>query len=200
MIINGSNDLNNDEEKNAAVTIENANKVKTMDEDTKKLHVAILNSSWCGLFAAFSLLLDSSTDEAITDAILKNMEKLVYYYGIYNLAQPRDSVIAAMCKSSLPINYNLPALQIKLPSENNTPSLTPSVSSTTLPNTASSVSLDSNSSSGFLLSTNAALLLQHQQAQTASSNPSVYLSGNNTTPDTSEFRQQVWFSSYIDYE
>jgi hypothetical protein len=32
--------------------------------------------SWCGILGAFSLLLDASTDEAITELILNKMQKL----------------------------------------------------------------------------------------------------------------------------
>ncbi|RWS27584.1 protein MON2-like protein, partial [Leptotrombidium deliense] len=177
-------------------TKQELSRLKLMSNEKRSLHESLLSSSWCGLVASFSLLLEASTDESVTESLLKQMEELVTLYGIYGLAVPRDCMICAICRVSLPVGYNLPVLNFKLPSssEVSTPtSITPSNSVVTLNETAatyshsrsSSVDLSNTSSSGNmnLLSSNAAVLLSQNSVS-----KSVYLSAQQSESD---FRQQV---------
>ncbi|XP_054718862.1 protein MON2 homolog [Uloborus diversus] len=70
----------------------------------------IVNSTWCGLLAAFTLLIDASTDETATENILKAMQIYGSICGTLGLTIPRDAFITAMCKASLPPHYTLTVL------------------------------------------------------------------------------------------
>lgn len=91
-------------------------------EGTKKsapgssaLQEQMINSSWCGLLAAFSLLLDASTDESATENILKTIQVYSSICGRLNMTTPRDAFITAMCKASLPPHYTLTVLNTNIP-------------------------------------------------------------------------------------
>ena len=199
-LINESLSVNN---KNASAisTKEKQNRIKELDQESAEINKAILNSSWPGLVASFSLLLDASTEETITDLILKSFESLVGYYGMFDIADARDSVIIAVSKASLPIGYNLPILTFKIPtiSEPSTPNnLSNSASTFTLANCStascqsrsSSLDLYNHSASAYmnLLSNNASILQRQQAPQTANTN--FYLRGG-TASESPDFRQQV---------
>lgn len=51
-----------------------------------------------------------STDERITENILKAMQTLAALAGHLELQVPRDAFITAICRASLPPNYNLTIL------------------------------------------------------------------------------------------
>lgn len=189
---NGLNISSNNGIPSAHKTRDRVNSLKNLDSESRALHEALLSSSWCGLLASFSVLLESSTDEGVTETILKHMEKLVSLYGLYGLAAPRDAFVIAMCKSSLPSGYNLPSLTFKIPngSEVSTPDLTPAESLSNGSNHSRSSSMDmSYAVSGNMttLSANAAVLQQQMQQNT---NTGSYLSGAPPV-ESSEMRQQV---------
>lgn len=69
------------------------------------LHCQLIQSSWCGLLSALSPLIDASTDEAITENILKSVQTYAALCGELDLTIPRDAFITAICKSSLPPHY-----------------------------------------------------------------------------------------------
>ena len=71
----------------------------------------LIESSWCGVLAALSLLLDSSTDDGSTESILKAMESYASVCGRLGLAKPRDAYLASVCKASLPPHYTLLVLK-----------------------------------------------------------------------------------------
>ncbi|RWS16388.1 protein MON2-like protein [Dinothrombium tinctorium] len=188
--------FNKDNSDRSSSTKQELERLKSFNNEKRNLHEALLASSWCGLVAAFSLLLDASTDENVTEIILKQMEDLVMLYGIYNLPMARDCMVAATCRVSLPAGYNLPILNFKLPSssEVSTPTnITPSNSTATLNDStlnhsrSSSADLSNASSSGNmnLLSSNAAILLSQQTG----SKPNIYLGSPQS--ESSDFRQQV---------
>ncbi|XP_066259075.1 protein MON2 homolog [Euwallacea similis] len=79
-------------------------------ENSKELNCQLINSSWCGLLAALSPLVDASTDESITESILKAMQTYTSLCGSLDLHTPRDAFITAICKSSLPPHYALTVL------------------------------------------------------------------------------------------
>lgn len=83
--------------------------VETHEVD-KDLHCQLINSSWCGLLAALSPLIDASTDESITENILKAIQTYTSLCGQLELGTPRDAFITAICKSSLPPHYALTVL------------------------------------------------------------------------------------------
>ncbi|KAL1492514.1 hypothetical protein ABEB36_010756 [Hypothenemus hampei] len=74
-------------------------------ENSKELNCQLINSSWCGLLAALSLLVGASTDESVTENILKSMQTYTFLCGLLDLQTPRDAFITAICKSSLPPHY-----------------------------------------------------------------------------------------------
>ena len=71
----------------------------------------LLESSWCGLLSALSLLLDASTDDTSTENILKHLEIFASFCGKTSLNRPRDAYLAAICKASLPPHYTLNVLK-----------------------------------------------------------------------------------------
>ncbi|XP_015915930.1 protein MON2 homolog isoform X2 [Parasteatoda tepidariorum] len=79
-----------------------------------ELSEQIINSTWCGLLAAFTLLIDASTDETATENILKTMQIYSSICGTLNMTIPRDAFITAMCKASLPPHYTLTVLNTNL--------------------------------------------------------------------------------------
>ena len=58
----------------------------------------LLESSWCGVLSAMSLLLDASTDDSSTENILKHLETFASFCGKSKLTGPRDAYLAAICK------------------------------------------------------------------------------------------------------
>ncbi|XP_050313877.1 protein MON2 homolog isoform X2 [Anthonomus grandis grandis] len=79
-------------------------------ENSKELNCQLINSSWCGLLAALSPLVDASTDESITENVLKAIQTYTSLCGMLDLHTPRDAFITAICKSSLPPHYALTVL------------------------------------------------------------------------------------------
>ena len=96
--------------------------------DEKNIHEQLIMSSWSGLLNAFVILLEASTDEAVTESILESLQvirnftlvehlsrkfslqKMSSLSGILNSNNPRDAFIIAICKSCLPPYYNLSIL------------------------------------------------------------------------------------------
>lgn len=74
------------------------------------LNEELINSSWCGVLAALSLLLDASTDETATESILKSIQGYASLCGKLTLNISRDAFITSLCKSSLPPHYMLTVL------------------------------------------------------------------------------------------
>nr|XP_014346741.1 PREDICTED: protein MON2 homolog isoform X2 [Latimeria chalumnae] len=70
----------------------------------------MVNACWCGLLAALSLLLDASMDETATENILKAEMTMAALCGRLGLVTPRDALITAICKGSLPPHYALTVL------------------------------------------------------------------------------------------
>ncbi|XP_012277509.1 protein MON2 homolog isoform X2 [Orussus abietinus] len=83
---------------------------KRPTEAERKLHVQLINSSWCGLLAALSPLVDASTDESATENVLKEIQTFASLCGSLDLHTPRDAFITAICKASLPPHYALTVL------------------------------------------------------------------------------------------
>ncbi|MCL4134296.1 UNVERIFIED_CONTAM: hypothetical protein GTU68_008829, partial [Idotea baltica] len=79
-------------------------------ESDQNVHKQLVNSAWCGLLAALSVLLEACTDEAATENILKSFQTLASLSGKLNLTTPRDAFITALCKSCLPPHYTLTVL------------------------------------------------------------------------------------------
>lgn len=77
---------------------------------SKELKCQLIASSWCGLLAALSPLVDASTDEAISENILNAIQTYTALCGQLDLQTPRDAFITAICKSSLPPHYALTVL------------------------------------------------------------------------------------------
>ncbi|GFN84285.1 protein mon2 homolog, partial [Plakobranchus ocellatus] len=90
--------------------------VTESSEEDRQLHLELINSSWCGILAALSLLLDASTDESATENILKAQETYAHLCGHLGLTTPRDAFITALCKASLPPHYTLTVLGAGTPS------------------------------------------------------------------------------------
>ncbi|XP_028146572.1 protein MON2 homolog [Diabrotica virgifera virgifera] len=84
--------------------------VQPKKENSKELNCQLINSSWCGLLAALSPLVDASTEESITENILKAIQTYTSLCGMLDLNTPRDAFITAICKSSLPPHYALTVL------------------------------------------------------------------------------------------
>ncbi|XP_023214026.1 protein MON2 homolog isoform X4 [Centruroides sculpturatus] len=104
----------NQETSDNQIEEENPQDVKISPE-LMPLKEQLINSSWCGLLAAFSLLLDASTDETATENILKTIQTYSSLCGTLNMTIPRDAFITAMCKASLPPHYTLTILNSNVP-------------------------------------------------------------------------------------
>ncbi|XP_037907326.1 protein MON2 homolog isoform X2 [Hermetia illucens] len=89
-------------------------------EEDKVLHCQLINSSWCGLLAAFTPLVDAATDESTTESILKAMQNYAALCGTLELYTPRDAFITAICKASLPPHYALSVLNVGHPGHSRT--------------------------------------------------------------------------------
>lgn len=74
-------------------------------------NVQLIDSSWCGILAALSLLLDASTEDTSTENILKAMENYASLSGHLGQTKPRDAYLASICKASLPPHYTLNVLK-----------------------------------------------------------------------------------------
>lgn len=88
---------------------------KEPTEDDHRLYCQLINSSWCGLLAALSPLIEASTDESATENILKSIQTYAALCGLLNLQTPRDAFITAICKASLPPHYALTILNTVVP-------------------------------------------------------------------------------------
>lgn len=53
----------------------------TTTEAEKQLHAQLVTSSWCGLLAALTPLIDAATDETITENVLKAMQNYASLCG-----------------------------------------------------------------------------------------------------------------------
>lgn len=80
------------------------------EEQEQNLHSELINSSWCGMLASLSLLLDASTDESATESILKSQQIYASLCGQMSMNTARDAFITALCKASLPPHYALTVL------------------------------------------------------------------------------------------
>lgn len=79
-------------------------------EEDRELHSQLISSSWCGLLAALSPLIEASTDETASENVLKAMQTFASLCGRLELQTPRDAFITAICKASLPPHYALTVL------------------------------------------------------------------------------------------
>lgn len=75
-----------------------------------ELKEQLVESTWCGLLAAFCLLLEASTDESASESILKAMQSYVCLAGSLDMTTARDAFVTALCKASLPPYYTLTVL------------------------------------------------------------------------------------------
>jgi len=75
------------------------------------LNCELINSSWCGVLAALTLLLDASSDESATEAILKCEQTYASLCGRLGLDTSRDAFMTGLCKASLPPHYTLTVLK-----------------------------------------------------------------------------------------
>lgn len=83
-----------------------------VSEEEKTLHCQMINSSWCGLLAALTPLIDAATDESVTECVLKSMQNYAALCGMLDLQTPRDAFITSICKASLPPHYALSVLNM----------------------------------------------------------------------------------------
>ncbi|XP_037044984.1 protein MON2 homolog isoform X3 [Bradysia coprophila] len=83
-----------------------------VSEENRTLHTQLITSSWCGLLAALTPLIDAATDESVTENVLKAMQNYAALCGLLELHTARDAFITAICKSSLPPHYALSVLNM----------------------------------------------------------------------------------------
>ncbi|GIY91929.1 protein MON2 homolog, partial [Caerostris extrusa] len=125
ILLNNSNNLHSNNEESAASNLKTSSATEQTSEISAcdkicdidcptELSEQIINSTWCGLLAAFTLLIEASTDETATENILKAMQIYSSLCGTLNMTIPRDAFITAMCKASLPPHYTLTVLNTNL--------------------------------------------------------------------------------------
>lgn len=83
---------------------------KRVTQEENDMHCQLINSSWCGLLAALTPLIDACTEEAMTECVLKSMQNYAALCGMLDLNTPRDAFITSICKASLPPHYALTIL------------------------------------------------------------------------------------------
>lgn len=83
---------------------------KRVTDEEKIMHCQLINSSWCGLLAAMTPLIDACTEEAMAECVLKSMQNYAALCGMLDLNIPRDAFITSICKASLPPHYALTIL------------------------------------------------------------------------------------------
>lgn len=107
-----------------------------VSEADRQLHTQLVTSSWCGLLAALTPLIDAATDESVTENVLKAMQNYAALCGTLgntfesmsttfhqnlfenfslfriDIQTPRDAFITAICRSSLPPHYALSVLNM----------------------------------------------------------------------------------------
>ncbi|KFM70814.1 Protein MON2-like protein, partial [Stegodyphus mimosarum] len=117
-LLNKQEDFDPSHAKHSSKTEQTSENDPVCDQPSVKcppeLSEQIVNSTWCGLLAAFTLLIDASTDETATENILKAMQIYSSICGTLNMTTPRDAFITAMCKASLPPHYTLTVLNSNL--------------------------------------------------------------------------------------
>lgn len=57
-----------------------------VSEEDRALHAQLITSSWCGLLAALTPLIDAATDESATENVLKAMQNYAALCGTLGLA------------------------------------------------------------------------------------------------------------------
>ena len=77
------------------------------DEELMNTVSEMTNTSWHGLLAALSLLLDAAQDETARELILKSHQDFTSLCGALGIGIARDAFITALCKASLPPHYDL---------------------------------------------------------------------------------------------
>lgn len=156
-----------------------------LEDQTRSLHTELLSCSWTGIYAVLSLLLDGSTDEAVTEQILNLLEKLIGFYGLYDLKLAQQAMISVLCRASLPIGYTLPQLAFRIPSTIAESPITNASSETTnVPTHSRSSSIDSTASGFITQLSNNAFVLQ-QSVTSASLSSAVGNSATTTNPNQS---------------
>lgn len=96
-------------QKNTQEEDDNGNDEQRQTTGVKRspLHEQIINSSWYGLLTTFCPLIESCTDEGITENMLKAMQAYIGLCGLLDMRGPRDAFITAVCRACLPPHYNL---------------------------------------------------------------------------------------------
>ncbi|XP_001947417.2 protein MON2 homolog isoform X1 [Acyrthosiphon pisum] len=96
-------------QKNTQEEDDNGNDEQKQTTGVKRspLHEQIINSSWYGLLTTFCPLIESCTDEGITENMLKAMQAYIGLCGLLDMRGPRDAFITAVCRACLPPHYNL---------------------------------------------------------------------------------------------
>ncbi|KAL4105342.1 hypothetical protein QTP88_020585 [Uroleucon formosanum] len=96
-------------QKNTQEEDDNGNDEQRQTTGVKRspLHEQIINSSWYGLLTMFCPLIESCTDEGITENMLKAMQAYIGLCGLLDMRGPRDAFITAVCRACLPPHYNL---------------------------------------------------------------------------------------------
>lgn len=80
----------------------------------------LLNSSSSSFLAILSLLLDTCTDETVSESLLRSLDSFVYLSSLLKQAKQREKFIQLLCKTALPSNYAPLVInsQISSPSKN----------------------------------------------------------------------------------
>lgn len=78
------------------------------------IYKEMLEATWCGMLTVLSLLLESSVEDATTEAVLKCIESCAAVCGYLENKPARDAFITILCKASLPVHYALPVFNASL--------------------------------------------------------------------------------------
>ncbi|CAG0881679.1 unnamed protein product [Cyprideis torosa] len=85
---------------------------RTLDPEERKLRCQLIESCWSPALSSLSLLIEASTDEAVTERLLKSVSIMAAVCGSLDVRPARDAFIAAICRACLPPHYALaPILQ-----------------------------------------------------------------------------------------
>eukprot|EP01117_Protostelium_nocturnum_P011498 TRINITY_DN4169_c0_g3_i3.p1 TRINITY_DN4169_c0_g3~~TRINITY_DN4169_c0_g3_i3.p1 ORF type:complete len:1577 (+),score=290.08 TRINITY_DN4169_c0_g3_i3:487-5217(+) len=71
-------------------------------ERNRTICTQMASQAWPTLLASFSLLLEKSNDETLTQDILKAYQSFTHVCGALGLHTPRDAFLTSLCKTTLP--------------------------------------------------------------------------------------------------
>ncbi|CAF1163302.1 unnamed protein product [Didymodactylos carnosus] len=78
--------------------------------NAKNEYTEIMNCTWSGILATFTLLYDVCYDDTTCEHILKAFQTYISLCGLLQMNIQRDAFVTCLCKTALPHHYNIHVL------------------------------------------------------------------------------------------